>query len=108
MGVLSIGCVSAMVVGFFYSPDCPHCKQIAPFVAELSNQHNINFYDISQGSYNISGVPTVTIKTDDCREIKLKGSQEIPKWLECELNEMTTKQCPTYSSNPIEGSWFIR
>jgi len=109
IGFLLVGSVSAIVVDFYYNPECPHCKQVAPLVSELSKQHKINFLDTSKGSYDIQGVPTIKIKTDDGREIELVGSQEIPRWLRCELNEMTTKGCPTYSSNNcIGGSWFIR
>jgi len=107
VGMLCVSGVSAMYVDFFYSENCPHCKQVYPFVVELSKQAPINFIDINQGSYNLQGVPTVKIKTSDCREIELIGSQEIPTYLKCELQEMTTKECPTYNFNIERQSWFI-
>ena len=108
--LISVSVVSAMSVGFFYSEECQYCKQVYPIVLELSDKYKIDFYDINKGSYNIQGVPTVHIRTDDCRNIRLVGSQEIPRWLECELNEQSTMECPTYSGevNPETQSWFIR
>jgi len=108
--LMLIGGVSAMSIDFFYSEQCGHCKQVYPIVSDLSNKHNINFLDVNKGSYNIQGVPLVKIRTNDCREIELVGSQEIPQYLQCELGEMTTKECPTYSGepNPETQSWFIR
>jgi len=109
IGLFLEGCVSAMFVDFYYSPSCGYCTQVKPLILKLSEQHKINFLDVSKGSYNISGIPTIRIITDDKRKIKLVGSQEIQKRLKCELNEMTTKQCPTYSSNNYKGdSWFIK
>lgn len=105
---LLVGCVSATSVDFFYSQNCGHCKQVSPIVSKLSNQYKINSYDVSQGSYNIQSVPLIQIKTNDCRNIELIGSQEIPKYLKCELQEMTTKECPTSSFNKERQSWFIR
>ncbi len=108
LGLLLVSGVSALSVDFFYSHSCSHCKQVYPLVLDLSNKYQINFLDVTRGSYNISGVPTIYIKTNDCRNIELGGSQEIPKYLKCELNEMTTKECPTYSFNKERQSWFIK
>ena len=48
-------------------------------------------------------------KTLDKREITLVGSYEIPKFLECELNEISTLDCPTTSYlNCTTNSYFIR
>jgi thiol-disulfide isomerase/thioredoxin len=99
-------------INFFYSETCPHCKIVYPLVTKLSQDFTINFLDVSKGSYNIKGVPLIKILTSDNREISLVGSYEIPKYLECELNEMSTKECPTYSItegyNCSTQSWFIR
>lgn len=110
MLMLLVSGVCATSVDFFYSENCGHCEHVYPIVNELSNQYKINFLDINKGSYNIQGVPTVQIKTNDCRNIELVGSQSIPKYLQCELNEMTTKECPTYSEefDTETQSWFIR
>jgi len=109
VGLFLISFVSAMVVDFYYNINCPHCNQVKPLILELSKQYKINFFDTSQGSYNVQGVPTIKIKTNDERKINLVGSQEIQRRLKCELDEMTTKQCPTYSSNNYKGgSYFIR
>lgn len=101
IGLMLVGSVSASSVSFYYSPTCPHCEDVSPLVKDLSQQKfstnwKWNFYDITQGSYNISGVPTIKIKTDDCREITLLGSQEIPQYLKCELQEMSSLECPTH------------
>lgn len=100
-----------MRVDFFYSPTCPACKSIIPTINPLIEQFNKpyyiwNVYDISQGSYNIKAVPTIKIKTSDCREIELVGTQEINKYLKCELQEMSTLECPT-NTQLKRGSYFI-
>ncbi len=110
--ILLISSVSAISANFFYSETCPHCEKVYPFVLKLSNYFPISFLDVTKGSYNVGGVPLIRILTSDKRTIELGGSQNIPKYLECELNEMSSKECPTYSVN--EGynkdtqSWFIR
>ena len=110
--VFLISLVAATQTNFYYSPTCPHCQQVTPLVQELSKTNNINAIDVSQGSYDVPGVPMISIKTNDGREITLIGSQEIPTYLECELNEISSERCPTYSSqegiNCESNSWFIR
>jgi len=112
VGLLLVGCVSAMSVNYFYSPSCGHCEAIKPFINQVTNKYsNVkwNILDITQGSYNIQGTPALMLRTNDNRDITLVGSGEIPRWLECELNEMTTKNCPTYSKLNCEtNSFFIR
>ena len=108
MSLLLVSSVSAMNIDFFYSETCPHCSQVKPLVIELSKSYPINFLDVTKGSYNIQGVPLVKILTSDCRTINLVGSQEIPQYLKCELQEMSTKECPTYGFNEERQSWFIR
>jgi hypothetical protein len=67
-----------------------------------------NFFDVSKGSYNIQGVPTIEIKTNDCRNIEIVGDQPIIKQLPCELQEMSTKECMTYinGEGARGGSYF--
>jgi len=113
--IFLISFTSASSINFYYSPNCPHCQNVKPLINSLKSnyiQWQFNFIDITKGSYNILGVPFVTIITTDKRKIDLVGSSEIPKYLECELNEMTTLDCPTYSIsegyNCETQSWFIR
>ena len=83
-----------------------------PLVVEVSQYYPINFIDVAKGSYNIEGVPLIKIITTDKREINLVGSQEIPARLVCELNEVSSLECPTYSATELcskeTQSWFIR
>jgi len=100
--VLLAGGVFASTVNFYHSPNCQHCQSIIPLINSLSSKNtgwNFNFYDITKGSYNVQGVPFITVITSDKRKIDLIGSNEIPKYLECELNEMSTLDCPTYSAS---------
>lgn len=110
LGLFLISFVSAYSIDFFYSESCPHCQSVYPGVVELSKIFNIKFLDVNKGSYDIGGVPLIRIKTNDCRNLELVGSQDIPNYLQCELAEQTTKGCPTYSGefNPETQSWFIR
>jgi len=113
---LSITLISAMDITFFYSDNCPHCAEIKPLIFNLAKQNykgHWNLYETSNPdnqlafqNYGFTGVPAFVIKTLDCREIKFVGAN-IPK-LNCELNEMTTKDCPTYSisEGTKNGSWF--
>lgn len=113
--VLLVGFVSASSVNFYYSQNCPHCKTVVPLINYLRS-NNIywlfNSYDVSRGSYNVQGVPLILIITSDKRKIDLIGSSEISNHLKCELKEMTTLDCPTYSVsegyNLETQSWFIR
>jgi thiol-disulfide isomerase/thioredoxin len=107
--ILLLQGISAMNVDYFYSKNCPHCNNIKPLIIDFSYsypQHNWNFFDVSRGSYNVSGVPTIKIKTSDCRRIDLVGIYEIPKYLRCELQEMSTRECPTHLTLN-RGSFFI-
>ena len=112
LGLLLVGLSSAVSVNYFYSPSCGHCKEITPFIQQISSKYNdvdFNFLDITKGSYNIRGTPTLIINTKDKREIILVGSYEIPKLLECELNEMSVLDCSTTPYlNATTNSYFIR
>ena len=114
MGMLLLICssVSAISADFYYSKTCPYCQKVYPLIQELSEKYHINFIDVAEGSYELSGVPFLIIKTNDDRKIELIGSQEIPNYSLCEMQEMSTMRCPTYSSsqgfNSETNSWFIR
>jgi len=108
--------VSAMSVSFYYSESCPHCAEIYPVVRELADVYPLykfGLYDVSKDEdnhnaflkYGFSGVPAFVIKTNDCREIIFVGADE--RRLKCELQEMTTLECPTYYDYHRDGSWFI-
>jgi len=113
IGIFCIAGVSAMTIDYYYHPQCGHCQQITPYINEIVGKYysiTFNILDTSKGSYNIQGTPTLIIHTKDDREIELVGGYEIPTYTECELNEMSTLECPTYSGNYNEDtqSWFIR
>lgn len=102
--------VSAMDINYFYSPNCPACNSIKSLMNEFYNKfyfYKWNVYDVTQGSYNVQIIPTIRIKTNDCRQIELTGTDEIKKYLNCELQEMTTKGCSTNAFNSERQSWFI-
>lgn len=109
--IFSTNYVSAMNIDFFYSPNCPACNSIFPEIILLSNQFTFpnylwNGFDVSKKSYGINLIPTVRIETDDCREIELVGTNEINKYLKCELQEMSTPECRTHNYLK-RGSYFI-
>ena len=97
-------------VDFFYSPSCIHCQNIFPLIETYEDYFTnweFSYYDITKGSYAVQGVPTIMLTTSDGREIFLIGSKEIPQKIECELLEMSTPECITYSADEcITGSWF--
>jgi len=109
MAMFLLSFTSAMTIDFFYSNSCPHCQQVKPLMNEMVQKFpdkEINFYDVAQGSYDVPGVPTIRIKTDDCRNIELIGTNEIDKYLFCELQEMSTEECMTHNYLK-RGSYFI-
>lgn len=112
VGMVCIAGVGATSVNYYYSPNCGHCQRIVPFINQMVNTYrNVkwNILDVTQGSYNIQGTPTLILNTNGKREITLVGSQEIPRWLECELNEQSNLKCPTYSATECRtDTWFIR
>ena len=109
LGLLLVGSVSAISADYYYHPECGHCQKIVPFMKALSEKFDIREFNTAEGQYNISGTPTMKIHPGDDREIILIGSGEIPAYSECELNEMSTQGCRTYSADTsVENSWFIR
>jgi thiol-disulfide isomerase/thioredoxin len=109
---VGIGLVGATSVNYFYSPTCPHCERVNPLIVDYVNSYGDvqwSILDVSKGSYNIAGTPTIQIFTSDNRQIDLVGELEIPAYLNCELGEMSTTQCPTTSELNCETqSFFIR
>ena len=105
--IFIISFVSAVnVAEFYYSPTCPHCQQVEPLINLLSSKYNVDwkFYDITKGSYNVDGVPTLIFD----KSIKLQGSSEIPRYAECYLKEQSNLNCQTKPANTCTNDWFIR
>ena len=101
--------VSAMQIDVYHSPSCPHCQKYLPIAEQIKNyfkKGNWVLHDITQESTNITAVPTTFIKTDDNREIIIQGNR--PDKLFCEIQEMSTLDCPTLSADSsVGGSWFV-
>ena len=99
-------------VEFYYSPTCPHCQAVYPFVEEMKNKYTDaewKFIDVTKAEISVEAVPLIVIKTSDGRFVKLVGSYEIPKFLECELKEQSSLECPTTSElNQTTNSYFVR
>lgn len=110
IGLFLIGSVSAISVDYYFNPKCVHCEKIKPFMTSISNYFHIKWIDTSEPkSYPITGTPTAIVHASDGREVKLTGSYEISKYLACELNEQSTKECMTYSYlNCTTNSYFVR
>lgn len=112
---LSISLVSAMSIDFFYSDGCPYCQKIKPLVEEIDNQGVIvNYFNTANPEAQdffiekgFTGVPAFVIHTNYCEEITFTGARE--QKLKCEVQEMSTKDCPTLSADhSIKGeSWFL-
>ena len=106
--ILSVSVISALQVNYFYSDTCPYCQKMKPLIEEISNYYIVNWYEVSNPQsenlykdYEFSGVPAFVINTDDNREIKFTGAN--PQRLICELQEMSTKDCVTYSADMCMG-----
>jgi len=100
-------------VDFYYSPECGHCQSVKPLVDSLrqeNQQWKWTYHNVMEEQTDALSVPTIRIRTSDNRRIELVGSVEIPKWLECELKEQSSEECPTYKDNYNDetNSWFIR
>lgn len=112
LALLLVGSVTAVSVDYYYHPECGHCEKIAPFISDMSSKNNDikwSLFDTSKGSYDVDGTPMLILRTSDGREIKMEGSYEIPRYLECEINEISTLDCPTTSYLNCEtNSFFVR
>lgn len=99
-------------IEFYYNPSCPHCKEVYPLVQQYSKfypQWKFDFIDVvnpPKSYLGVEGVPTIKIYPGDGREIILVGSEEIPKYLKCELEEKSSLECPTHLELK-RGSYFI-
>lgn len=109
ISLISLTIVSGLVVKYYYSPSCPHCQRVNPLVSQLRQQ----FPEVDWQIYNVNevpnpysqGVPAIVID----EEMIIVGSLEIPKRLRCEVQQMSTKECQTYSADHSIGkgeSWF--
>jgi len=107
--LLLVSSVSAITADYYFHPQCGHCEKIKPFMEQVSYFFEIEWLDASKASYDISGTPTLKIHPSDGGEIVLSGSVDIPKYSVCELNEMSTQDCVTYSADTcVEDTWFVR
>jgi hypothetical protein len=101
-----------MSIDYYYHPQCGHCQRIEPFIQNLINSHDDiiwKLYDTSQQNYEVKSTPTIKLKTAYGKELTLTGSYEIPRYLECEINEQSNLNCPTYSADMCTAnSWFPR
>ena len=110
--ILMIGYTSAMSIDYYFHPECGHCQKIEAFISNIINSYpevQWNILDTSEKEYGIDGTPFLEIITTDDRKINLRGSYEIPRYLECELKEQSNLNCPTYPAGScIRESWFIK
>ena len=77
------------VVGYFFSPECAHCKnytpKMMPIAEELEiqvDQLNILEYEFAKGTYNITATPTM---------IYFENGEEVAR-LEGDAPDETTRQ----------------
>lgn len=102
--------VGAASLDIYYSPTCQHCQSYLKIISDYELQTYFSnwewfFHDVTKESTNVEAVPTTFIKTNDGREITIEGNQ--PEHLFCELLEMSTVGCETYSADHSVGeSWF--
>ncbi|HEY0090447.1 MAG TPA: hypothetical protein VGB37_16475 [Candidatus Lokiarchaeia archaeon] len=104
----SQGCVD-----YFYLLTCPHCQGVRPLVDTLRKEFpswKWTYHNIEEEEEDIPAVPLIKIKTYDNRNISLIGSDEIARWLKCELAQQSSLECPTYTKdyNHQTNSWFVR
>lgn len=109
-----INLVTALNIEFFYNDNCPHCQKMKPIVQNYI-YNGVGNWDLKNmnspenqkefNEYGFTGVPAFVININDDREITFTGADT--KRLNCEINEMTTKECSTYSADTcLKGSWF--
>jgi len=109
LALLPLEFVSSLNISYFYSPTCQHCNEVRGYINSLKDNFSGDtwkFYNVLRGSYNVVAVPTIKIKTEDCRDIELVGTKEIRRYLKCELQQMSTMDCPT-NIELNRGSYFI-
>jgi thiol-disulfide isomerase/thioredoxin len=105
--LVCVGSVIGASVEIYHSPTCPHCQRYLPVALELSKQYseyNFIVIDVTQGSYNIPAVP-LTIISFDYGTVEFAGNN--PKKLNCQLQQMSTLDCPTLSASSCTNDWFV-
>lgn len=75
-------------VYFYYSPTCPHCKRVEPYIDDLrENYKNVVFHycnvqnlskDCYEYTYYVVGVPTVVVHADNLTT-SLVGERDVMK-----------------------------
>ena len=115
--ILCLTSVSAMTINFYYSEGCPHCQSIKPLVEQLRDYliedtfvflNTIEPFSLERMKQEkFMGVPAFHIKTDDGRDVKFVGADQIK--LLCEVSEMSLPECETHPADydPKGGSWFV-
>jgi len=78
---------------FFYSPACPHCEKVLPYIKELAKRMNVTMYDITKNEsvaekYGIYVVPTLIVETNE-GEMRLVGENAIMHWINTSLGANT-------------------
>ncbi len=80
--------ISKTRVYFFYSPTCPHCMAVEPFVESLTNKTNITFCNVNDMRNcsidtkivmtfsGLRGVPTAVVVNSTSAEV-LEGEEEV-------------------------------
>ncbi len=113
--LLGITTVTAMSIDFYYSDSCPYCQKMKPILTDYENQmpdKTFNWLNLDEEenvnefrSKGFTGVPVFIINSCDAREIIIQGADE--KRLKCELEEVSSLDCPTSSADmSVGGSWF--
>jgi thiol-disulfide isomerase/thioredoxin len=95
--LLLVGSVNALNVNYYYSPTCPSCNSISPFIQsvyEKYNYHQWRFIDVTKQQTDIRSVPTLIIE-----DKILTGSRDIPEKAEVYLNCNPTIQPQTTCYN---------
>ena len=80
---------SKIEVYFYYSPECPHCERVKPYVDALREKYeNVTFYycnvdeEPSEACYNyayyVAGVPTVVVHSGNLT-VSLVGERDVTK-----------------------------
>ncbi|RLI85344.1 MAG: hypothetical protein DRP01_06390 [Archaeoglobales archaeon] len=99
LGIMLLGCsqkttvtpgcnYSKIEVFFYYSPKCPHCEKVKPYVDDLKDRYeNVSFYycnvleknvsrECYRYAYYVMGVPTVVVHTGNITT-SLVGERDI-------------------------------
>jgi len=70
---------------YFYTPECPKCKELTPVVKELEQLFEITYVNTFENeliteSNNVQWVPTFMLE-DQNKKVKWEGSKQIAKFL---------------------------